>query len=690
MAAATTAENMVTVSIVQVELQTGWRTNDYTAVAYRAREGFESADGKSEWRDVDDIRPPLGFVWATGSMWSVPDTYTYDDCETSREAPRQRVACCAATKIEMNISISDERQTGIEELQRKLVQIPRGPLRALLSPDRGPKLVQDALSPQSGPQADTEAVEVQRLLRCALIASAAAHEDTQVAKDRHILDLEVGTTVEVKNDHGDYDRRAIVTKKLNSAAVCLDDGDAPVPTDKLRAACLTDLEHNLAGYSRAARFSRVTFATQREVPKDGTPQQPHLLLESADAPGLLIVAVRGCQDSPLKERSSWTTNLSASTRIAATHEGFSARADTIPLLPLLDHLRRGGSVLFTGHSLGSAVAEIVCQRVIDECRAKGAPATLASALEERRVAFIGWASPAIGTAEYNVEKRGDAEHFFHISDQHDIVPHLSNLVASLPLLCGLKCAMPLLDWLPVVSAAAPAFAGIFQQFESKFGSMMLPPLEPARGYHFSRNRDHSYDTYFIKDVAVPALRTLTFVRKLRVDNAVIAYCSPHTINPSANQYQQAAAPPRTNPQWVPKVSSKVPRDASKARAQGSITYYNTYRQLTLTLHGDSAMLLATSEVQLRITNTGSGHQTVHSCAHLCSTTDASSYLDVTTATFAGVNVPLKGCIVTFHLTPRYAGQCYSRTLTGPVDRVVDMSVLSTLQQALFLRGRGRA
>jgi hypothetical protein len=683
MAATTAAENMVTVAIVQVELRTDRRTNDYSVVDYQARDGFESADGRSKWCDLDEIRPPLGFAWATGGMWSVPDTYTYDDCG-SREAPRQRVACCAATKIEMNIPSSDERPTDIEEPQQELVRTPRGPLRALLSSDRGPKLVQDALSPQSGPQADTEAVEVQRLLQCTLIASAAAHEDTQVAKDRHIHHLQVGTNVEVKDDHGDYDRRATVTKKHNNATVCLDDGDAPMPIDKLRAACLTDLEHYLASYSRAGRFSRVTFATQRALPQVRTPPQPHLLLELADAPELLIVAVRGCQKSPLKERSAWTTNLSASTRIAATHEGFSARADTIPLLPLLDHLRRGGSVLFTGHSLGSAVAEIVCQRIIDECRAKGAPATLASALKERRVAFIGWASPAIGTAEYNVEKSEDAEHFFHISDQHDIVPHLSNLVASLPLLCGLKCVKPLVHWLPVVSAVAPTFAGIIQQFETKFESKMLAPLEPARGYHFSRNRDHSYATYFIKDVAVPVLRTSTFVHNLRVDNAFIACCSRHTVNPSANQYQQAAAPPRTNPLWVPKVSSMLSRDESKARAQGGITYYNTYRQLTLTLDGDSAMLLATGEVQLRITNTGSGHQTVHSCAHLCSTTDASSCRDVTTATFAAVNLPPKGCIVTFHLTPRYAGQCYSRTLTGPVTRVVDMSVLSTLQQALFL------
>jgi hypothetical protein len=76
MAAATTAGNMVTVSIVQVELRTDRRTNDYSVVAYQAREGFESADGKSEWCDLDDIRPPLGFVWATGGMWSVPDSYT--------------------------------------------------------------------------------------------------------------------------------------------------------------------------------------------------------------------------------------------------------------------------------------------------------------------------------------------------------------------------------------------------------------------------------------------------------------------------------------------------------------------------------------------------------------------------------------------------------------------------------------
>jgi hypothetical protein len=666
------AEETVNVTVTQVEQVKGVFNRSYELAGFRAAGFYVGADGRTDWDRLDDVQPPVGFAWRdTNTGWSTTTAFTYSGSQ--REAQQQRTACCAATRIENEEAPSCPLSAMNEGAERDACLIP------LFYRPAG---IAEILSGDAAENA--EAAAVRRVLQASWIAAAAANRNAHALEPPTTDDVSVrdGTVVFVEDARGRV-RRACVTKINNAHEVYVGDNDIPVLLSDVRIAPLTGLEDCLGCSSNTIRFARLAHSAADSAGDHCPAQQHHLLLQMdppsatsehthCDAPGLLIVAVRGCQKSPLEDRGDWLTNLNAGDKIAATHEGFSARADTIPLLPLLDHLRRGGSVLFTGHSLGSAVAEIVCQRVIDECRAKGAPATLASALKERRVAFIGWASPAIGTAEYNVEKSGDAEHFFHISDVTDRVPHLPNLAVVWPELWTSE------------AASAPQFAQkAFARLTDMFKRQTAPvrPLELSRGYHFWRNRDHRVDMHLVPGTASPVISQKWLAHGFSSDSTL------HTLA-SYDSHLRIMKPLET-PLWAPLATAITAPDTITLR--GNITYHSTYRVLTLTLHGDSAMLLATHEVELRITQTATGQQEAYPVHYVSSVAGASAGHDVTTATFLALQYPSKGCVVTFHLKPRYAGQQqldmdhkWQDVLTGTVNRVVDMSVLSTLQQALFL------
>jgi hypothetical protein len=439
----------VTVTVIQSEQTANWflqAERRYELRGYRAPDTHAGVDGARFWRHLEDVPPPTGFEWLAGSRWSDPETFVYSGA--IREAPVQRTARINAVTIE-----AEERgqRTADGEADDAVASWPpsdEGPFATLLTP-QGPDTVKTLLGPQAGPAKDKTQLIVQRLLQLAWIASAASYQNPHTTTSVTKANKETPGTPILRPDQDGTLRRGVVTKRFNSQQVCVDYERLPVLMRELQPMPLTELESCIGSYSNYVRIAHVAYSAHNTINPETT-RQHHLLFQldprqifAPDVPlsdaakpspndsSLLVLTARGSRN-PMQDRSDWVTNLSLGTKAVATHEGFSARADSVPLLPLLDHLRRGGSIMFTGHSLGSAVAELVCQRVVDACRAPGAAPSIASALDEGRVVFIGFASPAIGTCAFNELKRSDAKYFFHIVNEADVVPHITNLSVVYP------------------------------------------------------------------------------------------------------------------------------------------------------------------------------------------------------------------------------------------------------------------
>jgi hypothetical protein len=573
---------------------------------------------------------------------------------------------------------------------------------------------------------------VQRLLQLAWIASAASYQNPHTTTSVTKANKETPGTPILRPDQDGTLRRGVVTKRFNSQQVCVDYERLPVLMRELQPMPLTELESCIGSYSNYVRIAHVAYSAHNTINPETT-RQHHLLFQldprqifAPDVPlsdatkpspndsSLLVLTARGSRN-PMQDRSDWVTNLSLGTKAVATHEGFSARADSVPLLPLLDHLRRGGSIMFTGHSLGSAVAELVCQRVVDACRAPGAAPSIASALDEGRVVFIGFASPAIGTCAFNELKRSDAKYFFHIVNEADVVPHITNLSVVYPQLWAHAVTGTVQVAKSLLATSAPSWAKLLMDVCAhalkQTHAKILPPLEPARGYHFVHHDDGKVEKFFVEGKSAPAtLRTSNFLEKIDGIGGTIRSISAHFLE--AYVYEQISVTPLEFPLWVPERGLVDPTQAwwlpqkgegPKIAPRGRIAHHSTYRMLSLTLYGKSARWLATSDVHLRVTLNATGQQAALTCLRIVSDAGETPAHDAATAIFFAPQFQPKGCIVSVQATPRYPSQeMVMQTtrptpvsggthsflpcvwLTGPVTRVVDMSVLSTLHQALFL------
>lgn len=177
-------------------------------------------------------------------------------------------------------------------------------------------------------------------------------------------------------------------------------------------------------------------ATKMMMSTDGS-IHPHLVVEAqlfgSQALPTLIVACRGSVT-----KDDWKADFSASLDPdkkggweGQVHGGFLARAATISIEPMIDHVTNGGTVLLTGHSLGSAVAEVLALKIAFHFSARAKEDDTLLSLAER-IAFVGFASPVIAVEGLAVSLGQHCIpftifHHMHMSD--DAVPLLSNLYA---------------------------------------------------------------------------------------------------------------------------------------------------------------------------------------------------------------------------------------------------------------------
>lgn len=271
-----------------------------------------------------------------------------------------------------------------------------------------------------------------------------------------------------------------------------------------------------------------TFA-QKKLKAMATATHNHIVIRTVLDPAhaghtTLVVACRGSTTA-----DDWATDFTATLMTdrpdtdwdAHVHSGFLARCETIPIEPFLAHLRAGGSVLFTGHSLGSAVAELLCIKVFMHI-VKRERRLLARLVLQEHLAFVGFASPLIGTLALGAKLRapevgGPIFHhmFHHFQTPLDLVPIMSNLHGvrlssdfaivkdALKVLVdtGLGLILP-----PQLSVLKPFFNSFitgktWTEFVS-FSQKKVPSLSKSYGRWYHMQPDRSFEVFDIRDEAM--------------------------------------------------------------------------------------------------------------------------------------------------------------------------------------------
>ena len=237
----------------------------------------------------------------------------------------------------------------------------------------------------------------------------------------------------------------------------------------------------------------------------------------------LIVACRGSVTA-----DDWATDFSPTLATdrpdseweSQVHSGFLQRCETIPIEPFLAHLRAGGSLLFTGHSLGSAVAELLCIKVLMHVVIREKDILKSIRLQDH-LAFVGFASPVVGTLALgsklrNPEIGGPVYHniFHHFQTPCDIVPIMTNLraVRQTAEFAVVKDAL-----YAVVDAAmtviVPAQFQVLKSFANtlivgktwtevvSFTGKKIPSLSKSYGRWYHLQADRTFETFVLKDDA---------------------------------------------------------------------------------------------------------------------------------------------------------------------------------------------
>jgi len=131
----------------------------------------------------------------------------------------------------------------------------------------------------------------------------------------------------------------------------------------------------------------------------------------------LIVAVRGTQ--PTGEDIFTDLQFTTVTGLGGKiHQGFRDRSSQYE--SVLDfaerYLEDGGRVIFTGHSLGGAVASILTLKLLRE---RGL-----DAVYHNQLLCISFGTPLIGDAKFAKEANAHSAHFFTYVNKADIVPRV--------------------------------------------------------------------------------------------------------------------------------------------------------------------------------------------------------------------------------------------------------------------------
>ncbi|KAL3679878.1 hypothetical protein R1sor_022834 [Riccia sorocarpa] len=172
--------------------------------------------------------------------------------------------------------------------------------------------------------------------------------------------------------------------------------------------------------------------------------------------GRVIVACRGTCGfrDVLQDLKYMQSRLSFAKGTA--HWGFAQRAESVPIDFFLKLLDAGEEIIFTGHSMGGAVASLLTLRVLEsESNRKGG-------MFEEQVRCITFGTPLFAStrlAEMINEKYEDI--FIHIVSRRDVVPKILPWISTLQKLVYadedhleglvvLKSALGFVPWLPIV------------------------------------------------------------------------------------------------------------------------------------------------------------------------------------------------------------------------------------------------
>uniref|UniRef100_A0A0G4FGP7 Fungal lipase-type domain-containing protein n=1 Tax=Chromera velia CCMP2878 TaxID=1169474 RepID=A0A0G4FGP7_9ALVE len=240
----------------------------------------------------------------------------------------------------------------------------------------------------------------------------------------------------------------------------------------------------------SSRLEKITFGLEMQ----GAPRVLISMLHDCPGPTMLV-ACPGSMDgndwlgTNLKVRSSFEF----SQFVGCVHAGFWERARMIPRVPFMDHLSRGGRLVLTGHSQGSAVAEVALLRLMNDPGWK--PEYL------RQVLFVGFASPLV------YDKKFAADHLFerlfsdipythvfhHFVNRNDIVPRLGLFVSQHDQ-CAIRFALRsmsvianALGW-PLkavfgISLADSEASDVVKHYAEQVVRVLLPEYRPGGIWH---------------------------------------------------------------------------------------------------------------------------------------------------------------------------------------------------------------
>ncbi|CAI5524417.1 unnamed protein product [Closterium sp. Naga37s-1] len=170
------------------------------------------------------------------------------------------------------------------------------------------------------------------------------------------------------------------------------------------------------------------------------PHEPVMVGRSTH--GHVVVACRGTADvwDVVQDLKYFPRNVEGVASGGTAHAGFVERAERVPLQPFLDLLAAGHCLVFTGHSLGGAVASLLTLRFVEAAEQQGL------CTHGGRVQCITFGSPLFASpdlADVINDKHRDV--YCHVVSKHDLIPRLLPLVSLVQRLKGRGAAAEALE-----------------------------------------------------------------------------------------------------------------------------------------------------------------------------------------------------------------------------------------------------
>ncbi|GJP30388.1 hypothetical protein CLOM_g1027 [Closterium sp. NIES-68] len=161
------------------------------------------------------------------------------------------------------------------------------------------------------------------------------------------------------------------------------------------------------------------------------PHEPVMVGRSTH--GHVVIACRGTADvwDVVQDLKYFPRSVQGVESEGTAHTGFVERAERVPLQPFLDLLAAGHCLVFTGHSLGGAVASLLALRFVEAAERQGLCA------HGGRVQCITFGSPLFASpdlADVINDKYRDI--YCHVVSKHDLIPRLLPLVSLVQRLKG--------------------------------------------------------------------------------------------------------------------------------------------------------------------------------------------------------------------------------------------------------------